>query len=268
MNKVIVVSFSGGKDSTACLLKALEQKEFPVEVVYQDTGFEHKALYAYLDYVEKALGITVKRLRSEVYEDVPDYCHKENSLPGFANRGCTGELKIKPMRKFLLSLLAEGTNPEVWLGVRAKESRKRGEKYGGLSPEDLCPIAFMGGYYRVRALDNVMVRFPVVDWSEEEVFRKIEESGIRRNPLYDSGYKRVGCFPCVMSGKKTFRKVYQDPQGRENISRLIEAEAEVSRKKGKTVTFYRGASLGEIVQEPPSPEDQDDEDIECGWCHA
>lgn len=46
----IIVSVSGGKDSTAMLLKALE--EHPREQimpVFCDTGWEHPAVYEYLD---------------------------------------------------------------------------------------------------------------------------------------------------------------------------------------------------------------------------
>ena len=48
-----VVSFSGGKDSTAMLLKMLE-KEIPVDVVlFCDTGLEFPALYRHIQKVEQ-----------------------------------------------------------------------------------------------------------------------------------------------------------------------------------------------------------------------
>ncbi|ETT30700.1 hypothetical protein C161_27388 [Paenibacillus sp. FSL R5-192] len=52
---VNIISLSGGKDSTALWLEALEQG---VEVVpvFADTGNEHHQTYEYVEYLEKQLG--------------------------------------------------------------------------------------------------------------------------------------------------------------------------------------------------------------------
>ena len=67
MEKIIhVVSVSGGKDSTAMMLLALEK--FPRDLlrfITADTGNEHDEVYEYLDYLEKALCIEIVRLKSD-----------------------------------------------------------------------------------------------------------------------------------------------------------------------------------------------------------
>ncbi|MCL2651551.1 MAG: phosphoadenosine phosphosulfate reductase family protein [Candidatus Azobacteroides sp.] len=40
---------------------------------------------------------------------------------------------------------------------------------------------------------------PVFDWTAQQVIDYILESGLEPNPLYRMGFKRVGCFPCIMS---------------------------------------------------------------------
>jgi 3'-phosphoadenosine 5'-phosphosulfate sulfotransferase (PAPS reductase)/FAD synthetase len=63
MSTLNVISVSGGKDSTATLLLAL--KNCPRESIipiYMDTGNECQAVYDYLDYLERALDIKIKRL--------------------------------------------------------------------------------------------------------------------------------------------------------------------------------------------------------------
>ena len=50
----IVVQFSGGKDSHACLINAV--KEYgadKIEAVFCDTGWEHPDTYTHIDYVVK-----------------------------------------------------------------------------------------------------------------------------------------------------------------------------------------------------------------------
>ena len=48
-----VLSFSGGKDSTAMLLRMLELGQQIDEIVFSDTGFEFPELYDYIKRVEK-----------------------------------------------------------------------------------------------------------------------------------------------------------------------------------------------------------------------
>jgi 3''-phosphoadenosine 5''-phosphosulfate sulfotransferase (PAPS reductase)/FAD synthetase and related enzymes len=68
----IIVSVSGGKDSTAMLLKALE--EYPksqITPIFCDTGWEHESTYEYLEYLEKALDIKIIKLKTT---NIPAAC--------------------------------------------------------------------------------------------------------------------------------------------------------------------------------------------------
>lgn len=71
MSIVHVVSMSGGKDSTATAILALE--EHGVEAcrfVFADTGNEHEATYEYaLQYLPAALGITVDTVRADFTDE-------------------------------------------------------------------------------------------------------------------------------------------------------------------------------------------------------
>lgn len=66
-----VISFSGGKDSTATLLLALQRcPPGSVVPIFCDTGNEHDEVYRYIDYIETALGLTVTRLRADFSEQI------------------------------------------------------------------------------------------------------------------------------------------------------------------------------------------------------
>lgn len=60
-----IVSFSGGKDSTAMLLMMLERGEPIDEVVFFDSGWEFDEMYEHVAMVECATGIQITRVRPE-----------------------------------------------------------------------------------------------------------------------------------------------------------------------------------------------------------
>ena len=66
-----VVSVSGGKDSLATLLIALERcPREDVIPIFCDTGNEHADTYAYLDYMETVLGVKITRLKADFTEQL------------------------------------------------------------------------------------------------------------------------------------------------------------------------------------------------------
>ena len=71
MKTMHVVSVSGGKDSTATLLLALNRvPRENLRAIFCDTGNEHEAVYEYLEYLERTLGIKIDRLKSDFSEEI------------------------------------------------------------------------------------------------------------------------------------------------------------------------------------------------------
>lgn len=63
--KLNVISFSGGKDSTAMLLRMLEEG-MPVDlIIYCDTGLEFPAMYDHIAKVEQNIGREITKLKPE-----------------------------------------------------------------------------------------------------------------------------------------------------------------------------------------------------------
>jgi len=222
--RICLVSCSGGKDSTATLLLALERMEH-VEAVFADTGNEHRLTYEYLDYLEQKLKIHIRRLKADFSKQIErhrqyikdhweaeginpekveqavnanfptgnpflDLAVWKGRFPSSQARFCTEELKIKPLTEYALSLVEKGWFVESWQGVRAEESPSRANL-----PE------------REMLADGIEAVRPIHKWSVKQVFDYHREKGIEPNPLYKMGMKRVGCMPCIHSGKKELAEI-------------------------------------------------------------
>ena len=111
-----VVNFSGGKDSTAMLLKLIENKEQIDEVVWCDTGMEFDELYKHIDKIRKLCNksnikfTTLKGKHSFEYLMFDKSVKRKNpkykeyngySWMGSMSRWCTDRLKIRPINKHL-----------------------------------------------------------------------------------------------------------------------------------------------------------------------
>jgi len=253
MTKVIV-SMSGGKDSTATALLAKEQG---VDAIYAfaDTGHEHQETYKYVDYLEGALGITIQRVKADFAKDIErkrnvaqtkwrkdgvpeeqiqralavlkptgnpflDMCIMKGRFPSTKARFCTEELKIHPMnRQIVFPALEKYGQVECWHGVRADESLARAKL-----PE--------------REMDDTgaeIVR-PILHWTVEDVFAMHRKHGIEPNPLYKQGMGRVGCMPCINCRKEELRQIAM--RFPEEIERVAEWEVivgEASKRGGSTL---------------------------------
>lgn len=221
----IIVSFSGGKDSQACLIQAAQKYGTDrIEAVFCDTGWEHPDTYAHIHDICLQMGIKLTTLKPEL--GFVDLAKKKKRFPSVFKRFCTIELKIKPTIDYILSL---DDNIIVIEGVRAQESAKR----AAMSDECSYFRSYFDGingnkesYRRKEVLEwckshDASVLRPIFQWSAQEVIDCIINAGQKPNPLYYRGYSRVGCMPCIMSRMSNIRLLNDDPAMKQ---RLIDAE--------------------------------------------
>ncbi len=265
----IIVSISGGKDSTAMLLKALEEYPKPlITPVFCDTGWEHPAVYEYLDYLEKTLDIKITKIKSDKYPGgMIDLIKKKRFIPNSnpIYRYCSYELKKVPMWNFLKNL--SPVSAQVWIGVRTEESNSRAKKYADILPEEIFSYRELHPN-APKACEIHFERYPIINWDIKDVLNIFKKHGIDINPLYYQGFNRVGCFPCIISSLKNWKAVYRTEIGKRNIEKLIEIERELCEsgcnaslkpgKRGNDILPY----LQSFEQEPPLFE----EEITCSFC--
>lgn len=128
-------------------------------------------------------------------------------FPEGGARHCTDELKIRETRIFLKEYSEVLGGTQVWYGMRTDESSERSKRYEYKDPDELyMPHEVLKKYPKYLGKNGIRYRLPIVDWTSEEV---MEFLGGAHNPLYDQGFARVGCFPCLASGDKWKIKAFE-----------------------------------------------------------
>ncbi len=250
----VAVLVSGGKDSTATLALAVAKYgKQNVLGIFADTGFEHPYTYEYLEYIERTIGVRIKRVRNTRWDNLPELIRAKKRFPSAKFRYCTALLKILPVAEYLSEASCVR---EVWIGIRAGESAGRRKKYGAWDEQTTVSyydwISNTSGYIskdvkeKIKRLD-IVVRLPIVRWTEEDVYAFLGKYGIKLNPLYERGFKRVGCFPCILSSLYEYRLCWKDPHGYENIKLLVQVESEL-REQGYNARLRDHFTGGELLK--------------------
>lgn len=268
-----IVSVSGGKDSTALYLLAMERGR-PFRAVFADTGNEHEWTYDFvrelpgktggpeIQWVKHDFSHEFARRRKHIVTKWPaegispdaieaalrvmrpsgnpflDLCLLKGRFPSSQVRFCTEELKIRPMfEQVQKPILMAQRSIVSWQGVRAQESRAR-----ALLPKwqriDATPYKYPMKPAELAQMGRARAYAyrPLINWSVEDVWEMHRRHGIVRNALYDNGMSRVGCMPCIMARKGEIRAIADIFP--EHVERIAEWEAMVS------AASHRGAMNG------------------------
>lgn len=232
MTIIHCVSLSGGKDSGATAIYALEtEPRESLRFAACDTGNEHWNWHEYLAYMQRHLGISIAILRADfsaevirfreyVREHWPrkgvpqadcdraiaalvptgnpflDLCLWKGRFPSRRAQFCTDFLKTQPLVEHQLGFIERGEADAVWAwqGVRIDESEARRTRLA--CPVNLAFSKFFdergGGLFNYR---------PILRWTAADCFEVHRLVGLEPNQLYREGMSRVGCMPCVNASK-------------------------------------------------------------------
>lgn len=79
---------------------------------------------------------------------------------------------------------------------------------------------------------------PIIDWTDDDVWDFLKYYDCRSNPLYQCGYKRVGCVGCPMARKGMIKEFEQYPKYKENyiraFQRMVDAHGYANTSKNWT----------------------------------
>lgn len=233
-----VVGFSGGIDSQACALWV--RRKYPAEDVIllnaDAGGNEHPLTTEFIAEYSRRVHpvITVQAIvadlggrgtregetrdRRQEFADTEPLTFErlvyiKQVFPSRMKQFCTEHLKLVPQVRWLNeNLRAKGIDFVRYNGVRCDESQKRKD-----TPESQWDKLF-----------GCMLYHPIRCWTKAECFAVVKHAGEPINPLYTMGFSRVGCAPCVNSGKDDVR------QWAARFPAMIDKVREWEQKVGRT----------------------------------
>jgi len=181
-----IVSFSGGKDSTAMLLMMLEKGMQIDEIVFCDTGMEFPDMYKHIKQVENYISREIIVLKAKHSFKYYLGCHKKRNgkigygFPDFRNRWCTTLLKQNLMKPYCKGHI----------------------EYHGIAFDEK---------HRTLKNKNRNIKYPLVDWkiTENQALQYCYDKGFNWNGLYKK-FNRVSCWCCPLSRIGELKTLYNE----------------------------------------------------------
>lgn len=237
-----IVGFSGGIDSQACARWVLNR--YPAEDVIllnsNAGGNEHPLTEAFVsEYSQKVHPVVVVNAKvSDLWKtdgaaesrgynpeeelDFPRLVEIKGP-PLRTRRTCTEFLKLVPQKRWMAGVSDEYCR---YSGVRRDESPARaGTLFESWDEFFDCKLYC-----------------PIADWTKQMCFDYVRQYGEPINPLYSLGFDRVGCAPCILSGKEDIR-LWSD-----RFPEMIDKLRTWEQRTGFAFFQKSGALVDEVVE--------------------
>jgi len=198
-----IVSFSGGKDSTAMLLMMIDRKMQIDEIVFGDTMLEFPEMYSYIEKIATQIDRPIKMVSPKTtffkwfYGTVTRGKHK-GRMRGFPpmNAHCYWSREVK---EYALKRYCYGQN--VYLGIAVDEP------------------------HRLKDHPKFNAIYPLADWgiTEADCMEFLKNKGLL-NPLY-ADFDRLGCWLCPKQKKKSLKVLWGKYQFYWERLKVLESES-------------------------------------------
>jgi phosphoadenosine phosphosulfate reductase len=162
-----IVAFSGGKDSIV-LYHLAKRTGLKFTYIYSNTTIDPPG---HIGFIRKNYpDVQISQPKYTFYEIVERY-----GLPSKKERFCCRYLK-----EYV------GKNAKVFEGLRIGESVKRGITLNKLKEPESCD----------RQYKNKIHAYPLMYWTEQEIWEYIKKYKLAYPTQYDLGFRRLGCVGC------------------------------------------------------------------------
>lgn len=241
------VGYSGGKDSD-CLKILCSLAGVKYDLVHNHTTLDAPET---VRYVRSQPDVLIEYPEISAWDLIVKYLMPPTRLV----RYCCAELKERG-----------GQGRLVMTGVRWAESAKRTESAGTVKiigkPKGTQKLAEdIGAEYRVNRQGGLILNDdndksrrmveqcyrtrktmlnPIVDWLDKQVWDFLHYYGCRSNPLYETGFCRIGCIGCPMAGKGRYTHFRLYPKYKFNYIRAFDRMIKARKDHGLPVIWNSG----------------------------
>ena len=204
MDEPYYVAYSGGKDSDVLRI-LFEMSGVKYDLVHNHTTADAPET---VRCVRSIPGIQINYPKESMWQLIP----RKKMPPTKMVRYCCEVLKEHG-----------GEGRFVATGVRWAESANRKRKRGSVEVQhrDVTKKLILNAdndesrmMIESCQLKGKRVLNPIIDWTDDDVWEFLHAEGCKSNPLYECGWKRVGCVGCPMGGKKRELAFAQYPKFR------------------------------------------------------
>lgn len=231
-----IVGFSGGIDSQACARWVLNRYRAEDVILTNSTagGWEDRRTIEFVHWYSQNVHpvVVIDAIIGDMWEtpgfaetkgydsnaplDFKTMAQIKGCPPSRRAQFCTELLKLRPQRRWIRASFGpggqyEGCDYVRYTGVRRDESSKRKAQ----------PFEQWDSWY------DCPLHAPIADWTKQMCFDYVRAHGEQINPLYALGFNRVGCAPCINSGKEDL--LNWQARAPENIDKVRELERVTGR---------------------------------------
>jgi len=177
------------------LARLASQIDPSIPVLFVDTGYHFREVYAYRDRIAREFRLNLINLLPET--TVAQQEAEFGKLHEFAPDRCCAMRKVEPLFKAIAGY-------RVWLtGLRREQAKTRA------AVQESSMFTLPTG-------KQILKLAPLASWTTRDVWYACEELEIPLLPLYAQGYSSIGCEPCtslphdpndLRSGRWSGRKV-------------------------------------------------------------
>lgn len=272
-NVKVIIAFSGGKDSVAMVLYCLFVlgiSKSRIELWHHEVDgmaenlFDWKCTPSYCRAFADAFGLKILfsyakgGIKREIYrkdetiqpvyfqeemdgpfievmpKDDPKYYSTRYKFPAvsadLSSRWCSWIAKIGVMNKAINNMEKyKNANIVIMTGERRAESIAR-SKYQEIEP-----------YRSFTKTRRAITWRPIIDWTDQQVWKIFEQHRIQPHPCYELGWSRCSCQLCIFSQKNTWAAINEISPEKVAAIKTIENDIDF--------TLYSKKVKGKIVNE-------------------
>ena len=160
------------------LADLISRERLPLEIFVLDTGRLHGDTLDLIGLIESRYGIAARVYKPQP-QAVSDYVVRFGRDAFYESpdlrKKCCEIRKVEPLQRAL-------AGKQAWItGMRRDQSASRIQIH----------IEEWDEKFNMKKFN------PLADWSEEDVWAHIRRYKVPYNPLYDQGYRSIGCAPCT-----------------------------------------------------------------------